>query len=177
MRSNDSGGWDSFVGRLPRTPPSRSVHPLGGQPLLARCRASLPPDASHLASLQAIDRSAVRDHSVPRAQASAGQLLTWWRGHWRVENQLHWVGDVVFGEDACRIQSGGAPQNMAAFRNAGIRFLRFLGCTQIAKTLRQHACQVDLLLAKRHPQTLRSPAVRPRAISFFKLHRLCGCLV
>ena len=86
--------------------------------------------------------------SVPRSQASADQLLDWWRGHWRIENQLHWVRDVVFGEDTCRIQTGAAPQNMAAFRNAGISFLRFLGCSQIAKTLRQHACKVDLLLAR-----------------------------
>ena len=55
---------------------------------------------------------------------------------------------MVFGEVACCIQSGAAPQNMAAFRNAGISFLRFLGCSQIAKTLRLHACRVDLLLAR-----------------------------
>jgi predicted transposase YbfD/YdcC len=86
--------------------------------------------------------------SVPRELASAAQLLVWWRGHWRIENQLHWVRDVTFGEDGCRVQTGYAPQNLAAFRNAGISLLRFLGCGTIAKTLRLHACRVDLLLAK-----------------------------
>jgi hypothetical protein len=86
--------------------------------------------------------------SVPRGQASARQLLAWWRGHWRIENQLHWVRDVVFGEDGCRIRSAAAPQNMAALRNAGISLLRFLGQRQIAKNLRLHACRVDLLLAR-----------------------------
>lgn len=86
--------------------------------------------------------------SVPRRQASAAQLLAWWRGHWGIENRLHWVRDVVFGEDGCRIRSGSAPQNLAAFRNAAISFLHFAGKLPITKTLRQHARNVDLLLSR-----------------------------
>jgi predicted transposase YbfD/YdcC len=48
--------------------------------------------------------------SVPRRQASAHQLLAWWRGHWGIENKLHWVRDVVLGEDSCRVRSGQLPK-------------------------------------------------------------------
>ncbi len=86
--------------------------------------------------------------SVPRSQGNAADLLEWWRGHWGIENKSHWVRDVVFGEDACRIRKGNAPQVFSALRNASISLLRSLGCPQIAQTLRENACSVDRLLAR-----------------------------
>ena len=38
------------------------------------------------------------------------------RGHWSVENQLHWVLDVVFAEDQHRARSGYAAENLALTR-------------------------------------------------------------
>jgi len=38
----------------------------------------------------------------------AQQALYATRGHWKIENQVHWVLDVVFREDACRIRKGSA---------------------------------------------------------------------
>ncbi|WP_316358951.1 ISAs1 family transposase [Candidatus Neptunichlamydia sp. REUL1] len=38
------------------------------------------------------------------------------RGHWGIENHLHWMMDVVFKEDACCISTGNAPENFAVFR-------------------------------------------------------------
>lgn len=35
------------------------------------------------------------------------------RAHWGIENRLHWVLDVVFDEDQCRMRTGHGPQNMA----------------------------------------------------------------
>ena len=46
--------------------------------------------------------------SVPRSQANAARLLAWWRGHWGIENRLHWSRDVVWGEDHCRVRKGHA---------------------------------------------------------------------
>jgi predicted transposase YbfD/YdcC len=86
--------------------------------------------------------------SAPRSLATAADLLAWWRGHWGIENQLHWVRDVQFGEDACRISTGNAPQVLSALRNAAISLLRSLGHTHIAQTLRENACRVDRLLAR-----------------------------
>lgn len=42
------------------------------------------------------------------------------RQHWSIENQLHWVLDVTFGEDACRIRTGHAPENMALLKRWSI---------------------------------------------------------
>lgn len=38
------------------------------------------------------------------------------RGHWGIENHLHWMMDVVFKEDDCCISTGNAPENFAIFR-------------------------------------------------------------
>lgn len=85
--------------------------------------------------------------SLPRTMADAKMLLTLTRDHWSIENRLHWVRDMTFGEDACRVRKGSAPQILASFRNAAIRLLHAVGCTNIAARLRRHAAQPTLALA------------------------------
>jgi predicted transposase YbfD/YdcC len=46
------------------------------------------------------------------------------RGHWGVENRLHWVLDVVFGEDDSRARTGYAAENLAATRRLALDLLR-----------------------------------------------------
>ncbi len=76
--------------------------------------------------------------SLPPAVGPAA-LLRLWRGHWRIENQLHYVRDVTFGEDASTVRSGAAPQVLAALRNAVLALLRHAGCPNIAAALRATA--------------------------------------
>lgn len=47
---------------------------------------------------------------------SAHELLKAVRGHWNVENQLHWVLDVVFGEDGHQLRAGHGPENFSTLR-------------------------------------------------------------
>jgi predicted transposase YbfD/YdcC len=47
---------------------------------------------------------------------SAAKLLQCVRDHWHVENQLHWVLDVVFGEDAHQLRVGNGPKNFTTLR-------------------------------------------------------------
>jgi predicted transposase YbfD/YdcC len=46
------------------------------------------------------------------------------RGHWAVENQLHWVLDVQFGEDQSRARCGYAAENLALLRRMALNLLK-----------------------------------------------------
>lgn len=46
------------------------------------------------------------------------------RGHWDIENGLHWVLDVAFREDESRVRTGNAPQNLALLRRIALNLLR-----------------------------------------------------
>ena len=80
---------------------------------------------------------AITDLSVH--QAKPAQLATWIRGHWSIENAIHWVRDVTYDEDRSQIRTGTGPQVMAALRNAAIGALRAAGVTNIAAGNRHHA--------------------------------------
>ncbi len=77
--------------------------------------------------------------SLPRNLAGASQLECIWRGHWTIENRLHYVRDETLGEDRCQPWTGAAPQALAAFRNAVLSLLRFHGWTNIAAATRCYA--------------------------------------
>jgi hypothetical protein len=77
--------------------------------------------------------------SLRPAEASASRLLALARGHWGIENQLHWVKDVVLGEDACRVRTGDGPQVLSGLRNAALRLLHRNGLGKIASALRHLA--------------------------------------
>ncbi len=46
------------------------------------------------------------------------------RAHWSVENNLHWVLDIGFREDECRIRKGFGPENMAVYRQIALNLLK-----------------------------------------------------
>jgi predicted transposase YbfD/YdcC len=77
--------------------------------------------------------------SLTGFDADPGLLARWIRGHWGIENRLHWVRDVTYDEDRSTVRTGHAPQVMAAFRNLAITTLRLSGATNIAAALRHHA--------------------------------------
>jgi hypothetical protein len=56
-------------------------------------------------------------------QADASRLLALTRGHWGMENGLHYKRDVTLGEDASRVRRGAASQVMAALRNTVVHLL------------------------------------------------------
>lgn len=77
--------------------------------------------------------------SLAPTQADAKRLAAINRGHWGIENRLHWVRDVDFGEDASRIRTSQAPQVMAIFRNLAIGLLGLLGYDSPIEGLRHFA--------------------------------------
>lgn len=80
-------------------------------------------------------------------ETGADVLLDHVRGHWAIENRLHWVRDVTLGEDASQVRSGAAPQVLAALRNTVIALVRDAGWTNIAAALRHYAWQPGAALA------------------------------
>ena len=76
---------------------------------------------------------------LPPHQARPDELAAWIRGHWQIENGLHWIRDVTFAEDHSQVRTGQAPQVMASMRNLVISILRLAGATNIAAALRHHA--------------------------------------
>ena len=46
------------------------------------------------------------------------------RAHWGIENSLHWVLDVTFREDDCRIRRGDSPANFNIIRQVSLNLLK-----------------------------------------------------
>jgi len=79
--------------------------------------------------------------SLTPVQAGPARLLDLWRGHWSIENKLHWVRDVTFDEDRSQVRTGSGPQVMAALRSTAIGILRRAGHSNIAAALRTYAAR------------------------------------
>lgn len=61
------------------------------------------------------------------------------RGHWGIENNLHWALDVVFKEDNCRVKSKNAPQNLNTLRKIALQILRGADGKDSLKVRRKNA--------------------------------------
>jgi predicted transposase YbfD/YdcC len=93
------------------------------------------PDRARWAGLKAIgmtititwkdgkERSDVRYYILSRF-ISVRRFAAAVRGHWGIENQLHWVLDVIFQEDLCRIRLGHADANFSILRRTALSMLR-----------------------------------------------------
>ena len=85
--------------------------------------------------------------SMSPAQADAPRLQWVWRGHWGIENKLHYVRDVSMKEDASQVRTGSAPEVMATLRNVVVGLLRQTGATNIAPALRHYSYKPQEVLA------------------------------
>jgi len=65
-----------------------------------------------------------RHYYLSSLAPQASRLLHAIRAHWGIENSLHWVLDVAFGEDECRARKDHAAQNLAALRKVALNLLR-----------------------------------------------------
>jgi len=74
---------------------------------------------------------------------TAARLADIIRGHWAIENRLHWVRDMDWDEDRSQIRTASAPRVMATLRNLAITILRLAGHASIAAALRYHARRPD----------------------------------
>jgi len=82
--------------------------------------------------------------------ASPSRTLELNRGHWGIENSLHWVRDVTFDEDRSQVRKGHGPQVLASIRNFTICLFRRLikdKRTSIASALRNFAAKPEIALS------------------------------
>lgn len=94
--------------------------------------------------------------SLPPTCADPARLLGLRRGHWQIENRLHYTKDVTLGEDASLTHAGAGPTVMALLRDTALSLLRRAGHRAIARCLRAHADQptaaVALVVTPPHPR-------------------------
>ncbi len=81
--------------------------------------------------------------SLTADQTGPEHLNAYARGHWTVENGLHWTRDVTFHEDDSQLRTGAAPRNLAAFRNLALNTFRLAGRANIAHARRDLLDRAD----------------------------------
>ena len=87
-------------------------------------------------------------------RAEPATPTAWVKGHWEIENKLHWVRDVTYQEDKSLVRTGNAPRVMASLRSLAVSLLRLGGMTTSL------------------PPTATTPAIPSGRSSYFKL-RAC----
>jgi hypothetical protein len=101
---------------------------------------------------------------------SANEFSDAIRGHWLIENRLHWVKDVTLNEDNCIHRGGNAPANWAMVRQFLVSLARMFGKNTLPQALRFMANQIEnvseLLFGFSHQDKpiksyVRSPANHP----------------
>jgi hypothetical protein len=90
--------------------------------------------------------------SCPPKIAGPARLAAAARGHWSIENRVHYVRDVTFDEDRSRIRTGDAPRVLATFRNLAIALVRRAGFTSIPRGLRTCCFDLKFLIARLAPR-------------------------
>jgi predicted transposase YbfD/YdcC len=93
--------------------------------------------------------------SLPATIAIPKRLLKLKRGHWVIENGLHYVKDVTMGEDKSTVHADNGPKIMAALRNTALSLLRHAGFSTIAARMRYNST---------HPQA----ALEVLSLAFFE---------
>jgi hypothetical protein len=73
-------------------------------------------------------------------------ILAFNRGHWEIENRLHWVRDVTFDEDRCQIRKGNGAHVMASIRNLVINLIRRLKFRYIPQGIRYFSTHMEDVL-------------------------------
>jgi predicted transposase YbfD/YdcC len=70
------------------------------------------------------EESVKKRYFISSLESDAKQLLHSARTYWEIENKVHWVLDLAFREDDCRVRNGNGPQNFAVLRHIALNLLR-----------------------------------------------------
>ncbi len=70
------------------------------------------------------EKISIEDRYHIASITGAKRILTVVRSHWGIENRLHWVLDIAFDEDSCRIRKDNGPENFAILRHIALNLLK-----------------------------------------------------
>ena len=70
------------------------------------------------------EKTVKRRYFISSLESNAKLLLYAARTYWQIENKVHWVLDVAFREDDCRVRKGNGAQNFAVLRHIALNLLR-----------------------------------------------------
>lgn len=70
------------------------------------------------------EHTTIEDRYHISSITGAKRVLTVVRSHWGIENRLHWVLDIAFDEDSCRIRKNNGPENFAILRHIALNLLK-----------------------------------------------------
>jgi predicted transposase YbfD/YdcC len=85
--------------------------------------------------------------SLAPERADAASLEALWRGHWTIENRVHYVRDVSFGEDAGHAAAGSTARALAGVRNALLYLFRRAGWHLVPSALAHYGASVRRALS------------------------------
>lgn len=77
-------------------------------------------------------------HGITSLTGTPTDIADLVRGHWGIENRVHWIRDVVLGEDAHHAYLGTTAHTLAALRNLAIALIRLAGHTHIKSIMERH---------------------------------------
>jgi predicted transposase YbfD/YdcC len=102
------------------------------------------PDVATIVRIETTARLADRSRTDTRyfissAALTAERAAEAVRGHWGIENRLHWVLDVLFGDDQSRLRTGHGAKNMAVVRHFALNLIRTANDRRSLKTRRKLA--------------------------------------
>lgn len=84
--------------------------------------------------------------SLDAEEATPAELLALVRGHWQIESQ-HWIRDMAYDEDRCRIRTGSGARMMATLRNVAIGLIHAASPGRgFSRTVRELAANGHLTL-------------------------------
>lgn len=75
--------------------------------------------------------------SRPAEKADAEKILEIVRGHWSIENSCHYILDMVYDEDRCRIRTGYGPENVSRLRRMAISIIKSKSVISVAQKMRE----------------------------------------
>ena len=102
----------------------------------------------HLKSGKVTEETVCGITSLTSEQASPKRLLALVRGHWHIENKLHYVRDFTYDEDRSQVRTGNGPRAMCSLRNLAIALIRSCGWHGIPSGLRHYAAHPQEVLAR-----------------------------